>query len=81
MQIRINVSLPERTVRVLDRAVKKGERSRFIDAAIRRYLKQVSRAQLRKELAAGYRAGADETLALAEEWFPIDEEAWQKSGL
>ena len=79
MQVRINVSLPEQTIRVLDRAVKKGDRSRFIDAAIRRYLKQVSRARLRKELAEGYRERADETLALAEEWFPIDEEAWQKS--
>ena len=81
MQKRINVSLPEQTVRALDRAVKKGGRSRFINVAIRRYLKQVSRSQLRKELAEGYRQSADEDLILAAEWFPLEEEAWEKSGL
>lgn len=80
MQKRINVSLPEKTVRVLDRAVRKGDRSRFIDVAIRRYLKQVGRARLRKELAEGYRRNADEDLELASKWFALDEEAWEKSG-
>ena len=78
MQKRINISLPEQTVRVLDRAVKRGERSRFIDQAIRTYLKQKSRAQLRKALADGYRQSAEEDLALASDWFHLDEEAWPR---
>lgn len=81
MQKRINVSLPEQTVRALDRVVSKGERSRFINHAILSSISGQSKASLRKRLAEGYTQRAEETLALVEEWFPIDEEAWQKSGL
>jgi hypothetical protein len=34
---------------------------------------------LKEQLKAGYLANADENLKIAAEWFPLEEEAWQKS--
>jgi hypothetical protein len=33
-------------------------------------------ARLREQLKAGYRANAERDLAMAAEWFPLEEEAW-----
>ena len=80
-QQRINVSLPEETVRLMDRVAKKGSRSRLIDVAIRRYVKSVGKARLKTELEIGYRTLAKSSLKMAEEWFPVDEQAWRKAGV
>jgi metal-responsive CopG/Arc/MetJ family transcriptional regulator len=80
MNRRMNISLPVETLRLLERAVEKGHRSRLIDLAIRRYLSSAGRASLRKQLAAGYRRSADRSLSIAAEWFPLEEEGWQKTG-
>lgn len=78
MSKRLNITLPEETVRLMDRAVGKGRRSKLIDRAVRRYVKEEARANLRKQLAESYTANAAFDLQLAEEWFPVDEEAWQQ---
>jgi CopG family transcriptional regulator/antitoxin EndoAI len=79
VNVRLNITLPESTVRLLDKAASRGKRSSLIDEAVRSYLKRASRTKLHKELAEGYRRDADLDLKIAEEWFPIDEEAWEKS--
>jgi CopG family transcriptional regulator/antitoxin EndoAI len=75
---RLNVSLPKDTVALLDRAIPKGGRSRFIDEAIRDRVARVSRARLRKQLERGYAARAAADLKMAEEWFAVDEKAWER---
>jgi hypothetical protein len=35
------------------------------------------RASLCEELKVGYQANAERNLAMAAEWFPLEEEAWQ----
>lgn len=75
---RINITLPKQTVRAIDRIVGKGRRSRLIDRAVRRYLRGEARANIRKQLAESYEANAAFDLKLAEDWFPLDEEAWQR---
>ena len=77
MSKRINIILPDKTVAVLDRVASKGTRSRFIDRAVRHYVETQGRASLREQLKAGYRANAERDLAMAAEWFPLEEEAWQ----
>ncbi len=57
----------------------KGTRSRFIDRAILRYIETHSRESLRERLKAGYRANAERDLAIAAEWFPLEEEAFHAS--
>jgi hypothetical protein len=39
----------------------------------------LGKKSLREQLQAGYRANATETLRIAAEWFPLEEEAWRTS--
>ena len=68
---RVNVSLSRETLKLLHRVSK--NRSRFIDAAVHHYAAFGGRARLRKMLAEGYRRGADRDLAIATEWFSLEE--------
>ena len=76
MNKRINITLPEETIRLLDRAAKKGNRSKLINKAVRHYAEHIGRENLRKQLKEGAQARADRDLRLTEEWFALDEEAW-----
>ena len=78
MNKRLNITLPDQTVRLMDRVAGKGRRSSLIDHAVRRYVKEETRASLRKKLTDSYKANAAFDLQLAEEWFPMEEEAWQR---
>jgi CopG family transcriptional regulator/antitoxin EndoAI len=78
MSKRINIMLPERTLAVLDRVAPRGNRSRFVSRAVLHYVETQGKQNLREQLKAGYLANADENLRIAAEWFPPEEEAWQK---
>ena len=78
MHRRVNITLPEQTLALIDRAVTKGDRSHLIDEAVRHFLRTRSRARLRKLLAEGARVRAARDRALAQEWFPIEEELWTR---
>lgn len=78
MNKRINIILPEKTLSVLDRVSTKGNRSSFISKAVTYYIQTQTRQSLRERLKSGYEANAEEDLKMAEEWFPLEEEAWQK---
>jgi CopG family transcriptional regulator/antitoxin EndoAI len=77
MSKRINIILPDKTVAVLDRVTTKGSRSRFIDRAVRQLVAIEGRANLRSLLKEEAIANADRDLAMAAEWFPLEEEAWR----
>ncbi len=79
MHRRINITLPEETVRLLERVAPRGDRSRLIAEAIRHYVEQIGRANLRKRLREGAIRRAERDLNLARGWFPLDEEAWKPS--
>jgi len=74
MTKRLNITLPERTVALMDRVAGKGQRSRLIDVAVHRYVEEESRANLRKQLREGAQVRAERDLHLAEDWFAINEE-------
>ena len=74
---RINVTLPEETVKLLDRVSEKGDRSRFINEAVRRHIAEVGRRNLRKRVKEGSLRHAERDRCLAEEWFLLEEEAWR----
>jgi CopG family transcriptional regulator/antitoxin EndoAI len=73
MNKRLNITLPQETVRLMDRIAGKGQRSRLIDQAVHHYVEQESRNLLRKRLQEGARARAERDLQLAAEWFAPDE--------
>ena len=77
MSRRINIILPEATVRVLERVAPKGNRSRLISDAVMHYVSSRGRSNLAVQLKAGYVANAQRDLEIAQEWFPLEEEAWQ----
>ena len=71
MNRRLNITLPEHTVRMLDRAVPRGQRSRLIDEAVTRFVKEQGRANLRRQLALGATARSERDREMAEEWFVL----------
>ena len=75
MNKRLSITLPEQTVRLMDHVAGKGRRSRLIDRAVRRDVKEETKDNLRKQLTEGYQAHAPIDLQLAEAWFPLEEEA------
>lgn len=78
MSVRINVILPDETIRVLDRVAPKGHRSRVISDAVMHYISSLGRTNLAEQLKAGALANVRRDMAIAEEWFPLDEEAWRQ---
>ncbi len=78
MQKRINITLPEETLQRIDCAVEKGDRSRFIDIAVKKFMQTRGRARLKKLLKEGALKRAKRDLGLAQEWFSLEEEAWRK---
>jgi CopG family transcriptional regulator/antitoxin EndoAI len=77
MSKRLNIMLPDDTVRVLDRVAPKGNRSRLISDAVMYYVSRRGRSNLAEQLKAGYSVNSRRDLEIAQEWFPLEEEAWQ----
>ncbi len=75
---RLNITLPESTVALLETVADKGARSTFIDTAIKSYIKQTEQEALRENLKNGAIARSRRDVSLTEEWFDIEEELWQK---
>lgn len=76
MQRRINVSLSEEAVRLLDRLAPKGDRSRFLDGLVKRTARD--RAQLRAQLKERAIRRADLDRQVAAEWDPLADKVWHK---
>jgi CopG family transcriptional regulator / antitoxin EndoAI len=74
---RINITLPEQTIRLIDRVAEKGERSYVIDEALHFFVEQTGKDRLREQLRKGAVARAERDLQIAEEWFGVDDEAWK----
>jgi metal-responsive CopG/Arc/MetJ family transcriptional regulator len=79
MSKRVNIMLPDETLAVLDRVTHPGGRSRFVSRAVLHYVQCHGKQKLRERLKAGYQANAQESMKIALEWFPLEEEAWQKT--
>ena len=75
MSKRINVILPDSTVALLNRVTTKGNRSQFISRAVLHFVQTEGRANLRERLKAEALANAGRDVAIAAEWFPLEEEA------
>ena len=78
MAKRINVILPEATVRTIDRLSRPGQRSRFIDRAVQHYVTTASPEALEERLKQAALRDHDLDLEIASDWFAVDREQWQK---
>ena len=79
MHRRVNITLPEETIRLIDRVAAKGDRSHFIAEAVRHYVGARGRAKLRRRLREGAVRRAERDLQVVADWSSLDEEAWQRS--
>ena len=75
MSKRINIVLPDKTLAVLDRVASKGNRSQLISRAVLQFIETEGKQALRERLKLEALANAERDVALASEWFPLEEEA------
>ena len=78
MHRRINITLPDATIKMIDRVAKKGDRSFFISEAVKHYVTSTGKARLRRLLKEEALRYAERDLRLAEEWSALDEAPWRK---
>ncbi len=75
--VRINITLPEETVALLESVADKGSRSSFIDSAIRKQVSELKKKGLRSRLKSGAIERAERDLAMVAEWSELEDDLWQ----
>jgi hypothetical protein len=70
--------LPEPTVRSIDRIVRPGERSRFIDLAVQHFIVHCGAEALRTQLEQAAIRDRDLDREIAADWFAVDQDGWQR---
>ena len=78
MNRRINIVLPEATVRTIDRMAKPGQRSRFIDQAVLHFVANKSAEALRLQLERTAVRDRDLDCEVAADWAAVDRTSWQQ---
>jgi CopG family transcriptional regulator / antitoxin EndoAI len=69
------ITLPDKTLAVLDRVVPKGNRSQFISRAVLDFIESHGKETLRERLKHEAIANAGRDVEMAAEWFPLEQEA------
>lgn len=79
LQRRISISLPASLIEEIDDAAKndKYSRSEIVALAMRQYLRERRRIELKKEMASGYQNMGSINLSIAEKSFLSDESAYK----
>jgi len=78
MTRRINIVLPEATIRTIDRMAQPGERSRFINRAVEHYIETQSAEALRKQLELAAVRDRDLDREIVSDWMIVDQQTWQQ---
>ena len=76
---RINVTLPQETVYLLNNVSEKGDRSRLINNAVRFYVNEIGKINIKKQLREGSIKRKERDIALAKDWLHVESEIWQKN--
>ena len=84
MRQQLQITLPEDTVTLINQWVKNSdfpeqERDHLINEAIKWYLTHKQKNSLREQLQQGAIRRAKRDLNLAQEWFNLENEAWQET--
>jgi CopG family transcriptional regulator/antitoxin EndoAI len=78
MNKRINIVLPEATVRTIDKMAKPGHRSRFIDQAVQHFVANKSAEALRAQLERSAIRDRDLDQNFIADWSALDQASWQQ---
>lgn len=74
---RINITLPQETLALIDRVSGERNRSSFINYAVKRYIDEAGRTKIKAQLKEGSIKRAEFNLGIAEDWFDVEEDVWQ----
>jgi CopG family transcriptional regulator/antitoxin EndoAI len=69
---RLNITLPEKTVELVDQVAPRGDRSRVIAEAIRHYVTKARRTELKRRLKEGAVQRAERDKLPVAEWSDLD---------
>lgn len=72
----INITLPQKTIELIDSLIAQEDRSQIIDEAINFYVIERQKKLLQQQLHEGAISRSDRDLSLVEDWFNLEEEAW-----
>jgi hypothetical protein len=75
---RINIVLPELTIRTIDRMVKPGQRSLFINHAVQYFVAHRSPEALRSQLEMAVLRDQDLDREVSADWLAVDQQTWQQ---
>lgn len=78
MAKRINVILPEDTIRTIDRLARPGQRSSFIHRAVQHYVATASAEALQERLRQAAIRDRDLDAEISDDWFAVDQEQWRQ---
>ena len=78
MTKRINIVLPESTIQTIDRMVKSGQRSRFINQAVEHFVANRSIEALRVRLERAAVRDQDLDCEIDADWVAVDRESWRR---
>lgn len=78
MTRRVNVVLPETTLRTINRVAGRGQRSRFINQAVQHFVAWQSAEALRIRLEQAAVRDQDLDREIAAEWLEADRQAWRQ---
>jgi len=74
--VRLNITIPKDLAHALNKFAGPRKRSQFIAEAVRQQIEKKEKDRLEKILEEGYRASAQEGLAITKEFEVADLEAW-----
>ncbi|MGA2183984.1 MAG: hypothetical protein ABSH47_13225 [Bryobacteraceae bacterium] len=78
MTRRVNIVLPETTLRTITRVAGRGQRSRFINQAVQHFVAWQSAEALRTRLEQAAVRDRDLDREVAAEWLDADQQAWRQ---
>jgi CopG family transcriptional regulator/antitoxin EndoAI len=74
-EIKINITLPEQTVNLIEQMSDKGNISRFVEDAVKYYIEHAGKTRLYEQLKQGAVKRAERDLKLSQEWNSLDFQA------
>ncbi|NEQ39179.1 MAG: hypothetical protein F6K40_24175 [Okeania sp. SIO3I5] len=78
MDRKLNITIPEATMQLIEETMPQENLEQLINKALNFYIKQNLSENLKEELRIGAIKRAERDLQLAEEWYELEEEAWEK---
>jgi len=76
--VRLNITIPKDLAYALNKFAGPRKRSQFIAEAVRQQIEKKEKERLKKILEEGYRASAQEGLAITKEFEVADLEGWNE---